>query len=424
MPCLMNVIAVAVIICRFAKELSVQAQVNVQDIDNAEQFALLCRIYNVAKNPPIHHVDLQDPNKILEDIDSINASLAEEKQFNETEQAENSSYAQAKLNTTREAFVAQALLNQITQKAHTILEEIKRVNATRDIETVKAEFAQVIFGEGGSESNLCQATVNDMDNRSKACGKPGNEEKGESAGKNLVVDFFCLCSRRTDADGVDQVCAVHVGGKGGHHGWSEKGPWGSSSMWATIKKGCGKLIHHHPKSIEEVQEVINDFLKHLEAGGLYRWGETVRNTFKGSNRKPGMLGTGARTESDERGKGILCDGKRGYTDKRTGQPPGGVCVYYGQESDWKNITWLKQLKTALDSLATLNNQTATIQRDIEKLQRLLHRAEKIYETAKVISDIQNPAVPTNLQTAVKRLTAYNAARSNQLRPFILLFVLI
>ncbi|CCD15242.1 hypothetical protein, unlikely [Trypanosoma congolense IL3000] len=120
-----------------------------------------------------------------------------------------------------------------------------------------------------------------------------------------------------------------------------------------------------------------------------------------------MLGTAVGDEG-KNGADLICDGSRG---NGKGQPPAGICVYYGQESDWQTIRWLVKLKTALNTVDALNNQTATIQRCIEKLQMLLHRAEKIYETKKVITEVQHPVGLTALHNpTTKRLTAYSASR--------------
>ncbi|CCD17576.1 unnamed protein product, partial [Trypanosoma congolense IL3000] len=188
MACLLNLLAISVVICRFVKRTAAQGA-QVQQVDNAEQFALLCRIYNVAKNPPNDHVDLQDPFKIVEEIDAINASIAEEKTLNETEESDNSSETTLKPTTAREAAVAQAILRSITDKAHNILDEIKKINATRDIDKVKGEFNQVIFGEGMNESHLSNEGLKDVGERGAACGSSGLSHKGSHAGENLVVDF-------------------------------------------------------------------------------------------------------------------------------------------------------------------------------------------------------------------------------------------
>ncbi|CCD16589.1 Variant surface glycoprotein [Trypanosoma congolense IL3000] len=423
MVCFVNVLSAAVFICSFLSDVMGNNAV-VQNNDNSEQFALLCRMYNVAKNPPINLVDLQEPLNIVKEIDVINDSLTEEKQFNETNQVENSSDAQVK-STTREAAVAQAILHHITRKAHNILEEIKKLNATRNIEKVKDEFDHVIFGEGGNESHLCNGALSGVNKRDDSCGKSGLFGKGTSAGNNLVVDFFCLCAMRTkDGEGIGNVCGVEIGGKGERrekpdsHGWGEEAPLGSSSMWASVKKGCGRLLHQHPTSTKEGHDSIKDFLKHLKTGGVIR-----SDPKEESDLKKGMLGTSVLNKGSAGDSGPVCNGKKG--SGRNGIP-GGVCVYYGPEPQWEeNIGWLKKLKTALNTVDALNNQTATIQRDIDKLQKLLRRAEEIYETTKVITEIQNPVKPTNLQTATKRLTAYNAARRHHHHAhFILLFVLL
>ncbi|CCD11613.1 Variant surface glycoprotein [Trypanosoma congolense IL3000] len=404
MACFMYVIAIFVVL-----ESVVRGQTQVERDDNIEPFSLLCRIYNVAKNPPTNYVDLQDPNKIVQEIDALNASLVHPKLLNETQHVGNSWEAKLNSAVTKESTLAQLSLNQFTQRAHTILDKIKKTELTETIEKAKAEFHKVIFGENGNESDLCYATVNGLGNRSKACGIPGEDAKGNSAGKNLVVDFFCLCVQRQDGEGINQVCGFYAGSgyKNGLIGWNETDPMGSSTMWASIKGGCGKHMQQHPKSTAEARHILDQFLKHLKTGGVYRWGST-KDKVDGSGRKEGMLGTGVGKENG--GSDVLCNGKKG---DKTGQTPGGVCVYYGQESDsWEtNIPWLKPFKTALASVDSVNNQTAAIKRNIKKLQMLLHRAEEIYETAKVITEIKYPIVPTAFQNASGNLTAYNATRT-------------
>ncbi|CCD16717.1 Variant surface glycoprotein [Trypanosoma congolense IL3000] len=407
MACSLNVIAV--LSFSILGVASGQKELEIDKDENIEAFALLCRIYNVAKNPPINHVDLEEPHKIVEEINSINASFSEEKVANETEQMGNIVVAQHST-TTREAALGQLSLNQITQRAHKILEDIRKINVTKEIEKAKAEFHQVIFGDDGNESNLCHATVKGMDNRSDVCGKPGQLSKGNGAGKNLVVDFFCLCAQRTDSsEGAKQACGFHVGRIDKHYGWSEQGPWGSSTMWASIKGGCGKHMQQHPKSTAEARHILDQFLKHLKTGGVYRWGSGAK--IEGSERKAGMLGTGVGAKEGAV-SGPVCDGKKG--NGRTSPSTGGVCVYYGQESDsWEEkILWLKKFKTALGTADALNRQTATVQRDIKRLHMLLHRAEEIYETAKVIPEVKNSVgLPEAFSNATGNLTAHNATRT-------------
>ncbi|CCD13945.1 Variant surface glycoprotein [Trypanosoma congolense IL3000] len=388
------------------------SQVKVEKDDNIEPFALMCRIYNVAKNPPINYVDLEEADKIVQEIDALNTSLMDQKRLNETEELWSSVGAQVKPTLTRETALAQLSLNQITQKAHTILEEIKKIKVSENIERAKAEFNQVIFGENGNESELCHATVKDVGNRTAVCGSPGAEEKGSHAGNNLVVDFFCLCAQRTDEEGVNQVCGFYVGRISHFYGWDDKnGPWGSSTMWASIKGGCSKHMHEHTKSTAEARHILDQFLKHLKMGGVYMWGESSSGKVEEGNQKAGMLGTAVGKKGATDGNGPVCDGKKGGKTGGRNVNPGGVCAYYGEDNQWENISWKKQLNIALNTVENINNQTATIQRDIEKLQMLQHRAEEMYETAKVISEFQNTVgVPEALQNATGNLTAFNTTR--------------
>ncbi|CCD16554.1 Variant surface glycoprotein [Trypanosoma congolense IL3000] len=411
MACFVEAIVVAIVvgsIVRGHKELEIDKD------ENIEPFALLCRIYNVAKNPPINYVDLHEAANIVNEIDALNNSLVEPKWHNETEEMGNGGEAMISPGAMREAAVAQLSLNQITQKAHTILEEIKRINVTESIDNVKTEFNKVIFGENGDESELDQSALSGVNGRVDACGKPGLPSEGLRAGKNLVVDFFCLCAQRPDGVGANQVCGFYVGSnrESGQLGWNETGgPSGSSTMWASIKGGCGKHMEQHPESSAEARHILDQFLKHLETGGVYRWGEkSSRNIIVlGSGRKEGMLGTSVGTKNNG-GKDILCDGRKGG---KSGESPGGICVYYGQASgSWEEkIDWLKQFKTALASVDYANNQTATVQRSLQKLQMLQNRAEEIYETTKVISEVQKPVVLASLQNAGGNITAYNATRT-------------
>ncbi|CCD17287.1 Variant surface glycoprotein [Trypanosoma congolense IL3000] len=443
MACLLELLAsVAVVIGTLLGDAAVRGAF-IQSVDNAEQFALLCRIYNVAKNPPTNHTDLQYHLKIMEEIDAPNASLAEQKRFNEIEKVKNSgslsedsneaipaSWPQrdagnnavttvasgkkhAKVNpaATGEA-LARIRLRQITQKAHKLIEEIRRLNVTEEIEKAKAEFAKVIFGEEANESDLCHGALKGVSGRAEACGKTGLSSKGDSAGKNLVVDFFCLCAHRADKkNGIDNVCGVQVGGKGDKadkHGWDTAAPLGSSSMWASVKKGCENLLHQHPKSTEEGHEVLKDFLKHLKSGGVYRWGTTNGVNGESSSRKEGMLGTGVGTNEDKE-KDLVCNGSKGYG--KSGKRPGGLCVYYGPHGWEENIEWLKQLKAALSTVDDMNRKTASVQRALEKLQMLHHRAEEIYEATKVILELENLEGLTAFQNVSGSFTAYNGTRT-------------
>ncbi|CCD15002.1 Variant surface glycoprotein [Trypanosoma congolense IL3000] len=386
-----------------------RGQIEVAKDDNIEPFSLLCRIYNVAKNPPINYVDLQEANRIVEEIDALNKSLLEEKGHGEEEDAGNNSEASVKPIVTRETALAQLSLNQITQKAHKILGDIAKINVAEEFGKAKADFNKVIFGDGGNEDDLCHATVKGVENRSKACGDTGEGKKGTHAGNNLVVDFFCLCTQMMDKEGVNQVCGFYVGSNSNHGliGWNDSVLMGSSTMWASIKGGCGKHMQQHPMSTEEARHILDQFLKHLKTGGVYRWGNSG-DKVEGSERKEGMLGTAVGKKDDNNGKGLICDGKKGK-----GSTPAGICVYYGAElNSWEgNIPWLKQFKTALTSVDAVNNQITSIQRALQKLQMLQHRAEEIYETGKVISEIQKPVgLPAALQNVSGNLTAYNTTR--------------
>ncbi|CCD13442.1 unnamed protein product [Trypanosoma congolense IL3000] len=207
--------------------------------DNVEHFSFLCRIYNVVKNPPINYVDLHEPVQIVDEINALNTSLVIEKRYNETEEIVNGGEVKINSTATKESVVAQLSLNQITQKAHTILDELKKMKVTDNIEKAKAEFNKVIFGENGNESDLCHATVKGVGDRAVACGPPGLNTKGNSAGKNLVADFFYLCSMRTgSSEDAKQACGFYVGRIDKHYGWTEQDPWGSSTMWASIKGCC------------------------------------------------------------------------------------------------------------------------------------------------------------------------------------------
>ncbi|CCD16990.1 unnamed protein product [Trypanosoma congolense IL3000] len=142
----MNVIAIFVVmgsIVRGDKEQQIDKD------ENIEPFSLLFRIYNVATDPPINHVDLQEADKIVQEIDALNTSLMEPKWVNKTEKLGSGVSAQINPTTTREPAVFQLSLTQISQRAHKILDGINKVIITENIEKAKAEFNKVIFGGMG-----------------------------------------------------------------------------------------------------------------------------------------------------------------------------------------------------------------------------------------------------------------------------------
>ncbi|CCD17577.1 Variant surface glycoprotein [Trypanosoma congolense IL3000] len=410
MVCVMNVISIFVVLGSV-----VRGQVEVAKDDNIEHFALLCRIYNVAKNPPINHVDMKEGHYIVKEIDTLNKSLLEEERLYEKEDAGNfGDPSQTDRNGRNSTRPTQPQSNH-PAGSHNYGGYYKK-NVPNEIQEAKAEFAQVIFGENENESDLDQGALKEVTGRAHACGDSGLTTRGNSAGKNLVVDFFCLCAQRQDGQGAKQVCGFYVGRiyENGLLGWNESHPIGSATMWASIKGGCGKHMQQHPKSTAEARHILDQFLKHLKTGGVYRWG--AGDKVEGSERREGMLGTGVG-KNENSGNGPVCNGKKG------GKPPsspGGVCIYYGPKSDnWEEkIEWMKKFKTALASVDYVNNKTANIQRSTRKLQMLLQRAEEIYETAKVISEVQNPVgLPAAFQNTSGNLTTYNATRTRSYSPY-------
>ncbi|CCD17080.1 hypothetical protein, unlikely, partial [Trypanosoma congolense IL3000] len=139
----MNVMAFVVIMGRVAS-----GQVEVAKDDNIEPFSLLCRIYNVAKNPPINHVDLQEADKIVEEIDALNRSLLEEKRPHEDDDVGNHSEVQVKPTHNAGSSTRPTQPQSVTQKAHKIPEDIKKMNGSQKLERQRLSSTKSSFGMG------------------------------------------------------------------------------------------------------------------------------------------------------------------------------------------------------------------------------------------------------------------------------------
>ncbi|CCD13426.1 Variant surface glycoprotein [Trypanosoma congolense IL3000] len=331
------------------------AKVSVVEGDNSEYFKLLCRIYNVAHNPPIKPVDTKDYQKIVDDINALSAAANGKERVN-TQSEETKS--------------AQTQLIGITREAHKLLDGIKNVNPEGEVERARNTFNQVIFGEHGKEGDLYHGTLNVGETRSKACGS-NNQGKGTSAGKNLVVDFFCLCAKPNLGDEVvDNVCGVSVG-SGDGAGWGLK-LVSADTMWNEVKDGCEKFVKQSVTSTQDGYFSLSIFMDRVAVGG------NVKLKNKDTLRTPSVLGTAV---SDTGTINFNCNGKASVM--RVGRA--GVCVFYGNQHQEENIDWLKKFKTGLKLIDKLNTETASWQ---HQLTTLLNRARELYEKVKANTQLE------------------------------------
>ncbi|CCD11632.1 unnamed protein product, partial [Trypanosoma congolense IL3000] len=261
----------------------------------------------MAKNLPIRHADTKDSQKVVQEIEAFSASLSPEEWFTGVRQSKNHAtlpeyfkkaypdyekqweawkktvtrvssgkeYTRGNP-TTRKAKIAHIRLQKVTQKAHKIIEEIKKINIT-EVEKANDTFNRVIFGDnGGANTPICDGPLKDLagSKRDAACGAGGLGSAGGAAGKNLVVDFFCLCTGRRTSDNKDEgqgsACGITVGvGEG--LGWGgTKSPWGSTNMWGKIKEGCGQFTTSGTKSTSEARAILGESLTKLTEGGKIR----------------------------------------------------------------------------------------------------------------------------------------------------------
>ncbi|CCD13156.1 Variant surface glycoprotein [Trypanosoma congolense IL3000] len=366
---LLNGLAVFIVTGILVKEWRAQADadVPVKADDNVEAFSLLCRIYNVAKHPPTKHVDTKDYQRIVEEIDTLSVLVSRYERVN---------------TKTKEAKLAQQQLVGVSGEAHKILEEVKNVNPEGEAEKAKEAFNSVIFGEQGKEEDLCHGPLRGMESESRitTCGGNNPEKKGESSGKNLIVDFFCLCAQpNEDDEGVAKVCGVSVG-TADCLGWGTK-LYQTDEIWREVKKGCEAFGPQSTTSTQDGHSIYREFLDKIAVGGKVK----VKNS--DTVTKPGMLGTAV---SDTGKTNFNCNGKKTVvTRDKVGS---GSCVFYGVDKLENNTAWLKQFKTGLEIIDKLNNKTASWQ---SKLTTLINRARGIYEGAKKASqkeeeDIEEP----------------------------------
>ncbi|CCD12838.1 Variant surface glycoprotein [Trypanosoma congolense IL3000] len=331
------------------------ADVSVNENENREYFSLLCRIYNVAKNPPMKPVDTKEYQKIVEDINALSAAANGKERVN---------------TQSEETRADQTQLIGITREAHKLLDGIKKVNPEGEVEKVKNTFNQVIFGKNGKE-DLSQRGLEVVDSRMTAC---GGKDKGSSAGKNLVVDFFCVCAQHTeDSDGVDKVCGVSVG-NGRDSRWEGGKLDSPDTMWKEVKDGCEKFATQGVTSTQDGYSVYHDFLDKVMAGGKVK----AKNSETVQTR--GMLGTAV---SITVGSKFNCNGQRTVPPRYSSSS--GRCVFYGEQHLEENIAWLKKFKEGLNIIDKLNTETASWQ---HQLTTLLNRARELYEKVKADSLVE------------------------------------
>ncbi|CCD17320.1 Variant surface glycoprotein [Trypanosoma congolense IL3000] len=327
---------------------------HVKEGDNREPYELLCRIYNVAQYPPIKPVDTKEYQKIVDDIDALRAAANGRERVN-TQSEETKS--------------AQTQLIGISQDAKKLLNEIKKINPEGEVEKARNAFNTVIFGKNGKDLSPGWLEI-DL-SRMAACG--GKEKKGTSAGKNLIVDFFCLCAKHDeDNEWVDKVCGVSVG-SGKDSGWG-RNFHPIATMWDEVKNGCGTFAKQGVTSTQDGYSVYHDFLENVKTGGKVKVNSSI------IVHKHGMLGTAV----SKKGKNDFnCNGKKEVSSGgRSISSASGVCVFYGEQHLEENIAWLKKFKEGLQLIDKLNTETASWQ---HQLTTLLNRARELYEKVKADS---------------------------------------
>ncbi|CCD14551.1 Variant surface glycoprotein [Trypanosoma congolense IL3000] len=335
------------------------AAVSVNEGDNKEPFELLCKIYNVAQHPPIKPVDTQEYQKIVDDINALSAAANGKERVN---------------TQTEETKSAQTQLTGITHEARKLLDGIKNVNPEGQAEMARNTFNQVIFGNNGKE-DLSPGRLEVDPSRSKACGS-NNQGKGRSAGKNLIVDLFCLCAKHDDEEGVDNVCGVSVG-SGDGTGWQGETLLSAVTMWNEVKNGCEKFRQQSVTSTQTGHFLQREFLDKVKAGGK------IKVKASGIIRQHGMLGTAVSTTGNNN---LNCNGKKEVnTAGRSTSTAAGVCVFYGNHHQEENIAWLKKFKEGLQLIDKLNTETASWQ---HQLTTLLNRARELYEKVKADTQLE------------------------------------
>ncbi|CCD13779.1 unnamed protein product, partial [Trypanosoma congolense IL3000] len=328
-------------------------EVSVVQGDNVKPFELLCKIYNVAQNPPIKPVDIKEYQKIVDDINALRAAANGKEGVNTQTEASRS---------------AQTQLIGISQEAHKLLDEIKKANPEGEAEKARNTFNKVIFGKNGEYGGLCHGALKGVEEkRITACGEPSESKKGTSAGKNLILDFFCLCAQHNLPDeGIDNVCGVSVG-SGDGAGWGTKLQL-ADIMCGEVKKGCERFAKQGVTSTQDGYSLYHKFLAKVKAGGKVK----VNNSE--SFQKPGMLGTAVSATVNSN---FHCNGKKTVSTSRTNFGSGsGVCIFYGNQNWKENIDWLEKFKEGLQLIDKLNTETASWQ---HQLTTLLNRARELYE---------------------------------------------
>ncbi|CCD13403.1 Variant surface glycoprotein [Trypanosoma congolense IL3000] len=369
--------------------------------DTADHFGILCRIYKVSTATSTSISSTAEVSQIQSRVDQINASLSDDKWFNEllkerndTElgnepNAENGARSEDWMRWRKAALevnesnnfeklpsgstaarLARNKLKRIGSQMERVIEEIKKKSGASRLEEIAKLFKRAIYGNTQNEKdvNLYQGAVN----RNETCGgESGFSGKVAHAGKSLVLDFLCLCGKAEG--GEPKVCGelVNVNDAGN---WNTTTGENGERNWNIIKGACEKT--EFPKSglAAEGLRAVADFENALSKGT-----KTIAPAGRGNFAvHPGVFGVcnSARYYLTE--PAIGCGGGR---DRKS-----CICVYYGAASDWKNIQWLQHTKSALRLLEAAE----TTQLDMTRLKMLQSRAEEIYEEAKMTLEHENP----------------------------------
>nr|AAA16960.1 variable surface glycoprotein [Trypanosoma congolense] len=415
---------------------------------NQAEFSLLCTIYNIAATPPNHLYDASELFKIEREIDEINASLSDEKWFNEIAKAEDASKLGEDFKTendiTEESWsrwkaavsataakggkfprlssdgngkkLALAKLKNIANQVGQVRRKIEGHGQEKDLNEAKKFFDKAIYGEtaGGEwpKDGYPVAT-----SRQATCGTSATAA-GTASGQSLIQDFLCLCGKQgssNDADGKEctvkpPVAASWAAAGGGSTGTDKSG----EATWREIKAGCNRTGTRRGTrtSADNLQAAIEAFL------------HALASKLSGTTSLPGVFGATQGTD--------LSNGCKGQINSND-----GICVVYGTDpAQWTTkIVWLKNMIEALKLLRKAEDATSSIQADLSHLKMLQHRAEEVYLEAQTAVELektnfegpkgnqsqrQNPSIPADKTTAQEP----NAASIANLPRFILPWALL
>nr|CAA55936.1 variable surface glycoprotein [Trypanosoma congolense] len=252
------------------------------ELDNVQEFGILCRIYQIASTtvPEASSAHDGQMTKLMKDISDIVLSTTANDSYYEAESTKITPNIKEHCKRISASSQTQPLvrkMRRILARASARAAELgslgKEDQSARD--TIRKALLKAIYGKDVDTQEDGEAAVRGAEapvfgdqksklgsNGDKNCGGSGGPSTGEHVGVSLVNDFFCLCIAGGHSAG-DKWCHISIAKASANKNWASL--TGHDTEWGKIKTNCPRFSVNLTASA--IDQALMAFHSRLGGGG-------------------------------------------------------------------------------------------------------------------------------------------------------------